>query len=192
MKDVSKQTLEQLITFIYCGEVNVGKENVTEFLRTAKELKIKGFSDGYHEYSSGSRATDVTGTTPVFNGRQYQSTQTSLVDQPTNADFSPAPSDFGNLVHDYGISNEVESPANDYDVYFDDQIGEIVSNLDGAHGNIYGINSQHSLLGQQNHSRGDFILNGARDDGLKLTKTKRCNGEIIIKIDLFHLFKIFI
>lgn len=41
MKDVSKETMVQLVTFIYTGEVNVPPESMTEFLKTAEALKIK-------------------------------------------------------------------------------------------------------------------------------------------------------
>lgn len=192
MKDVSKQTLERLITFIYCGEVNVGQENVTEFLHMAKELKIKGLADEPHEnsnvnHNSESPATDVTGSSSVFNGRQYQSTQTSRSYQQTDADFTLAPNEFENFVDDYGNSNEVDSEynepsENDYEMNVQDRIEEKAGHLDGIHGNDYVINSQDLLLGQPNIPQGDVILNGARDDGShkiqqlksgpKTTKTK--------------------
>lgn len=189
MKDVSKQTLERLITFIYCGEVNVGQGNVTEFLHMANELKIKGLADDSHGRSNdgfgsdftsvnhngvqsqflGSHATDRTGSAAVFNGRQYQSTQTSRMHQQTNTDRTPASSEFGNFVDGYGTPNEVvpeydEPTENYYDVNLEDLIEEKAgADLDG----INGINSQNLFLGQQNIPRtDDFILNAPHDDGL--------------------------
>lgn len=76
MKDVSKQTLEDLITFIYYGEVNVEHGNLDEFQKTAAALKIKGLAS----HSNISFGPDFTRPTPVVhNGSQYQSTQTIQV-----------------------------------------------------------------------------------------------------------------
>lgn len=44
LKDISRQTMENLITFMYTGEVNVPPESLTEFLQTADALKIKGLA----------------------------------------------------------------------------------------------------------------------------------------------------
>lgn len=79
MKDVSKQTLEDLITFIYYGEVNVEHGNFDEFQKTAAALKIKGLN-GILNHSKSSVGLDFTRATPVVhNGSQYQSTQTIRV-----------------------------------------------------------------------------------------------------------------
>lgn len=50
MKDVSKQTLENLISFIYCGKVNIERDALADFFKTAKALQIKGIADGDYKH----------------------------------------------------------------------------------------------------------------------------------------------
>ena len=45
LKGVSSINLENILNFIYYGEANVGEEDLSTFLETAKELKIKGLMD---------------------------------------------------------------------------------------------------------------------------------------------------
>lgn len=86
MKDVSKRTIEDLLTFIYRGEVNVNQSDLVVFLETAKALKIKGLID-----ESFTQAFDVR--TPASNwsslapqnGFQYQSSQTVIVKNVANS-----------------------------------------------------------------------------------------------------------
>lgn len=60
LKDISHETLADLIAYIYRGEVNIKRENLEEFLKTAKSLKIKGLDE------------DVNLTTMNF-GRNFSS-----------------------------------------------------------------------------------------------------------------------
>lgn len=90
MKDVSKQTLEHLITFIYRGEVNVNQENLDEFFTTAKALEIKGLADENYVHSSIFPAPEPTWSKPLKNALQYQSSQT--VPMPFSLNSDPAPS----------------------------------------------------------------------------------------------------
>lgn len=79
MKDVSKQTLEDLITFIYFGEVNVEQRNLDEFKKIVAALKIKGL-DGLIIHSNRNIGPVSTRSTPVVHhGSQYQSTQITQV-----------------------------------------------------------------------------------------------------------------
>lgn len=45
LKDISHSTLKDLIQFIYCGEVNVRHESLTNFINVAESFKIKGMTD---------------------------------------------------------------------------------------------------------------------------------------------------
>lgn len=69
LKDVSKQTLDDLVAFMYSGEVNVNQKNVNAFLDTAKAFKIKGLFDDIDDNAS-------ERSSPAPHGSQYQSTQT--------------------------------------------------------------------------------------------------------------------
>ena len=64
LKGVSSIDLENILNFIYYGEANVGEEDLSTFLETAKDLEIKGLIDhkerpnikqekNMNEYSSG-------------------------------------------------------------------------------------------------------------------------------------------
>lgn len=57
LNDISWQILDNLMAFIYCGEVNIGENNLEEFLSAAKCLEIKGM--GCDDNSSHSKSTDV-------------------------------------------------------------------------------------------------------------------------------------
>lgn len=80
MKDVSKQTLEDLITFIYRGEVNVNQNDLEGFFNTAKSLKIKGLENGNDAQSKSSCRS-----TPTKNGFQYQSSRTVQIPTPARS-----------------------------------------------------------------------------------------------------------
>lgn len=74
LKDVSKQTAEDLITYIYNGEVNVASECLANFLNVAKALNIKGLNGGSHSQSRESNSLKRTRSDDGSNGIQYQST----------------------------------------------------------------------------------------------------------------------
>lgn len=119
MKDVSKQALENLITFIYCGEVKVYQENFEEFLNTAKALEIKGLVDECYE-----KAFDLPGSRTILSTpTQYQSTRTvyapksatpnlahSHYDSMTTSEFQ-FEDDFG-----HGSGNSINENGNEMDL----------------------------------------------------------------------------
>lgn len=84
MTDVSKQTVEDLITFIYCGEVKVARKNVDDFLKTAKALNINGLADGCYEQAFDSHASTLTWSAPAYHRLQYQSSRTVQVPKSVN------------------------------------------------------------------------------------------------------------
>lgn len=51
LKDVSQRVLNDLITFIYCGEVKVEEDKLPEFMSTARALQIKGLTETDHSES---------------------------------------------------------------------------------------------------------------------------------------------
>lgn len=79
MKDVSKQSLHDLMTFIYRGEVNVTLGNLEDFLSTGKALEIRGLTD-----ESYSQAFEPQTTMSPHNVSQYQSSHTLCVQSPAN------------------------------------------------------------------------------------------------------------
>lgn len=82
MKDVSRECLAELITFIYTGEVNVKECNLKDFLSIANALEIKGLA-----YENSTQPADPLANT---NGLQYQSMQTLRV-QNTSANATIIP-----------------------------------------------------------------------------------------------------
>lgn len=45
MTNVSHEIIADLITYIYCGEVNINRERLTEFFAAAKTLQIKAITE---------------------------------------------------------------------------------------------------------------------------------------------------
>lgn len=45
LKDVTHTALQDLMTFVYCGEVNIKNEALSTFISTAESLQIKGLTD---------------------------------------------------------------------------------------------------------------------------------------------------
>lgn len=84
MKDVSKQTLHDLMTFIYRGEVNVTRANLEHFLNTAKVLKIKGLTDECPSHAFEYQTSTPSCSTPAHNGCQFQSSHTIRIQSPAN------------------------------------------------------------------------------------------------------------
>lgn len=78
MKDISKQILEDLITFIYSGKVDVKQENLAELLKTAKALEIKGLGDDSYatQLPIPQKELNSVWSPPVYDKSQFQSTQT--------------------------------------------------------------------------------------------------------------------
>lgn len=48
LKDVRYQDMESLLNFMYHGEVQICQDDLTEFLRTAQTLQVKGLTDVPH------------------------------------------------------------------------------------------------------------------------------------------------
>lgn len=76
LKDVSQQTVNDLITFIYHGDVKVTQENLQDFFKTAKSLKIKGLADAESLFSK------TFGSATPHTASQLQTIQTVRVQSP--------------------------------------------------------------------------------------------------------------
>lgn len=78
MKDVAKEVMLQLVTFIYTGEVNVPPKSLTEFLKMAESLKIKVLAGGDYSQLLNPVREQPTHPTPIdanSNRAQFQSSQ---------------------------------------------------------------------------------------------------------------------
>lgn len=77
MKDVSKQTMESLMSFMYKGEVDVKRDLLLDFMNTAQALKIKGLADDRFSFKSGNQQqqqpTQSVQHEAVHGAIQYQS-----------------------------------------------------------------------------------------------------------------------
>lgn len=80
MKDVSKQTMDSLMTFMYKGEVDVKRDLLVDFMNTAQALKIKGLADDNFSFKPSnqqqqSAVQSVQYGAAVHGAMQYQSSQ---------------------------------------------------------------------------------------------------------------------
>lgn len=161
MKDISKQTLENLITFMYSGEVNIKQDELEEFLGTANALEIKGL--GYAKYSQSSDLSAIRFECSALadSRSQYQSTQTLRVP---------------NLANSTNIYELPESTLNQYpkqpEIYSDqqqDDLDEISGNGYNSNGNFdnYHMDNDGELLSNQQNN-----VRSAADNG----KVKQTNG----------------
>lgn len=123
MKDISHQTLEGLIEFIYMGEVTVHQESLADFLNTAKSLKIKGLIDqNYLPASAQDQPIQSKETEFGYNNRnfQYQSIQTNqrkrFNDQSLNPMIfeSTAESSETSLDHHFKPNYSFDTTANEF------------------------------------------------------------------------------
>lgn len=91
LKDIAKETVEELITFIYSGKVDVKHENLEDFLNVARALDIKGLTHEGCAQTSNVQPSISNCHTPAYNAEQYQSTHTIRVPSPTkiNQDQQP-------------------------------------------------------------------------------------------------------
>lgn len=153
MKDVSKQTLENLITFMYSGEVNVKQDELEEFLGSANALEIKGL--GYETYSQPSdlSAFNTEWSAPACNRSQYQSTQTLRV---------------SNLANPTTISDSSESTRKQTKIYSDqqqDDLDEISVNGYNCDGNFddYHMDNDGELLSNQQNNEAPWAADNGKD-----------------------------
>lgn len=113
---MSKRTLEDLITFIYSGKVDVKHENLEEILQTAKALNINGLCDQSYAHSFDAQPLTFDSSTPTCEGVQYQSTRTIHV--PVSAKPDQDQSDYYQQptnAFDQCLSNDENEDTNGHD-----------------------------------------------------------------------------
>lgn len=71
LKDISKQTIIDLITYIYCGEVNVKQECFDSFMNAAQALNIKGLNESNGFQSLDSQPSVSTSIEQTFSESSY-------------------------------------------------------------------------------------------------------------------------
>lgn len=77
LKDVSKRTAEDLIKYLYNGEVKIESKNLNDFLHAANTLEIKGLTDINHSQQSDSFDASQSRSSSSLDGIQYQSTHSN-------------------------------------------------------------------------------------------------------------------
>lgn len=123
MKDISHQTMEGLLAFIYTGEVIVHQESLAEFLKIAKSLNIKGLIDPICS-ASFTQDEPIESLWPEskYNNQklQYQSTQTSQRKRSNQQSVnqmildSTAESSQTSPDHQFNPNYSVDAAANDF------------------------------------------------------------------------------
>lgn len=120
LKDISQKTMQDLITFIYTGRVNVKQEDLNEFLQTADALKINGlFGDNATQTDTDDQKLSTLNELKYVE-KQYQTSQINQIHSPTchriDEIFIPSPSCYDPTIVDdikenvFGLED-----FNDYD-----------------------------------------------------------------------------
>ena len=100
LKDVKRQELEDILMFVYKGEMNVHEEELKSILVTAKSLMIRGLSDDVGDFTSlrDNRPSDAANRVNIFLRKR----RTTSADETT-------PAKMNDPELDYEDSHEVES-----------------------------------------------------------------------------------
>lgn len=152
MKDVSKQTLHDLITFIYNGAVDVEQHDFDDFLRTTKALEIKGLADSSVFEPQPSKPT--LATTPTYNGTQYQSSHTFRFPNPANSAQSsyfqyPANGFQQQTDFEYNDAYAMDDHENENDEHFDEySYGQDMANEEVSMDQISDVQNEHWNAGE--------------------------------------------
>lgn len=85
LKDVSHAALKDLITFMYCGEVNVKQDALPAFISTAEALQIKGLTETGDSVSQPQAHTATLVTTATAPAKELSTTTTRLTTVPVQA-----------------------------------------------------------------------------------------------------------
>lgn len=178
LKDVSKRTAEDLITFIYNGEVKIESKCLNNFLSVARTLDIKGLTDINHSQQSESFDANQSRPNSPLNGIQYQSTHSNhhLIYTTFLNEKNPVPNcsiesnDFQLLMDEFEsddwIDYENMNGTNDFDHTMETNNSEI----------IYEKGNATKQNGQANdHFLGDLEIEYANVPTAK--RVKRNNGK---------------
>lgn len=67
LRDIRAEDVESLLRFMYNGEVHIGHEQLSDFLKTAQLLQVRGLADVTGPQSRGlSTSTTTTSTAPII------------------------------------------------------------------------------------------------------------------------------
>ncbi|XP_037912353.1 protein abrupt isoform X2 [Hermetia illucens] len=80
LRDVRAEDVENLLRFMYNGEVNIGHEQLSDFLKTAQLLQVRGLADvtGPSSKTSTSTVNPLSSSTPAVQELKASPTSTSL------------------------------------------------------------------------------------------------------------------
>lgn len=164
MKDVSKQTLQNLLTFIYRGEVKVNRDDLNEFITIANSLKIKGLADDNFDLSFNFPAAKPSSSKPF----QYQSSQMAR-SIPLAVNSEPASPNY------YQHSSSDHEQHDNFDNGNTNQVTEIGYELDNNYDDdyqCYGTGEDNSTMDQKfNVPSGNHHDSGADDKQLVFIAT---------------------
>lgn len=65
LRDVRAEDVESLLRFMYNGEVHIGHEQLSDFLKTAQLLQVRGLADVTGPQSRGLSASTMTPSAPI-------------------------------------------------------------------------------------------------------------------------------
>lgn len=167
MTDVSRQTLQNLIEFIYTGEVNVNQHEFERFMSTAKALEIKGLADYKHP-----QLFEKPASAPTTSGTQFQSSHTLrtqwLADE---------------VKYSNSISSSFQYPANDFQPQTDSECDGATA-LDAHDANFDRFDSlgdqefdDQSLCNDNDQNKAGGSL--PKTCSLKMKRAKLNHGELI-------------
>lgn len=122
---MSKETLNDLITFIYCGEVKLTRSNLNEFINTAKNLKIKGCYEQPFDFQTSQPIQSKN----AHNGLQYQSSQTVQVQKLANFEYELKPTNLFQTRDDIEFGNDDTINGNGYEMDINVETGSYGNDL---------------------------------------------------------------
>lgn len=113
LANVSASILEDLITFIYLGEVNVRRENLGELLKTGQLLNIKGLAN-VESKSKSSKKSQLNSRTIIKNDDPMivQTTPDAVNQEPEP--IASSSNDFAEKSSDKGLKPNVHEVNNNY------------------------------------------------------------------------------
>ncbi|CAG7821318.1 unnamed protein product [Allacma fusca] len=77
MKDIKSSDMKALLSFMYRGEVNVSQSSLSDFLKTAEALKIRGLTEGSDNSTGESSGTSGSKVNTSNNSRSHESGENS-------------------------------------------------------------------------------------------------------------------
>jgi hypothetical protein len=77
MKDIKCSEMKALLSFMYKGEVNVSQSSLSEFLKTAEALKIRGLTEGSDSNGEASTSSTTTGKDVMSSTTSFKNSHSS-------------------------------------------------------------------------------------------------------------------